>query len=98
MTQAVLFMAIVPLALLLMLAFVLLRGRMSEGVRRRAELGLTLILYPAFILNWAWQAWNDEQQGDWFGFSMMLILVGVFAVQFVLALRTRTLFPRFGKA
>lgn len=95
MTSAILFMSILPLALLLVLAFVLLSGRMSETLRKRIELGLTLILYPAFLLTWAWQALEYQQQGDWFRFSAMLVLVGVFSVQFVLALRTRTLFPRF---
>lgn len=98
MIEAILFMAIVPLALLLMLAFVLLKSRMSEGTRKRAELGLTLVFYPAFILSWAWQAWEYQQQGDWFRVGLYLVLVGVFAVQFVLALRSRTLFPRFRKA
>ncbi|WP_332677764.1 hypothetical protein [Brevundimonas sp.] len=98
MTQAILFTALVPLALLLVLGFVLLSGRMSETVRRRVELGLILIAYPAFILTWAWQAWEYQQEGDWFMVSIMLVLIGSFAVQFVLALRTRTLFPRFRKA
>lgn len=95
MTQAILFTAIIPLALLMVLAFVLLSGRMSEGVRKRVELGLTLIVYPVFVLYWAWQAWDNQQQGDWVGVGLMLILVGLFAVQFVLAPRSRTLFPRF---
>ncbi|KQY75262.1 hypothetical protein [Brevundimonas sp. Root1423] len=98
MTQAILFTALVPLALLLVLGFVLLSGRMSEAVRRRVELGLILIAYPAFILTWASQAWAYQQEGDWFMVSIMLVLIASFAVQFVLALRTRTLFPRFRKA
>lgn len=96
MIQAILFTALVPAALLMVLAFVLLSPRMSDGLRRRAELALTLIFYPVVILTWAWQAWDNQREGDWFAFGMMLILVGVFAAQFVLALRSRTLFPRFG--
>ena len=95
MTQAILFTAIVPLALLMVLAFVLLSGRMSEGVRKRVELGLTLTIYPVFILYWAWQAWDNQRQGDWLGVGLMLFLVGLFAIQFVVALRSGTLFPRF---
>lgn len=98
MTSAILFTAIVPLALLLVLAFVLLSGRMSETVRKRVELGLILIAYPAFILTWAWQAWDSQRVSDWAGFGLNLILVCVFAVQFVVALRSRTLFPRYGQA
>ncbi|MFA4894053.1 hypothetical protein [Brevundimonas sp.] len=96
MTLAILFTALVPAALLMVLAFVLLSGRMSDGLRRRVELGLILIFYPVVILTWAWQAWDNQRQGDWLGFGLMLILVAVFATQFVLALRSRTLFPRFG--
>ena len=96
MTWAILFMAMVPLALLLVLAFVLLSGRMSETVRKRVELGLILIAYPALILTWAWQAWADQRGGDWASFGLNLALVCVFAIQFVAALRSRTLFPRYG--
>ncbi|MDI1325452.1 MAG: hypothetical protein PSV23_01510 [Brevundimonas sp.] len=95
MTLAILFTALVPAALLMVLAFVLLSGRMSDGLRRRVELGLILIFYPVVILTWAWQAWDNQRQGDWLGFGLMLILVAAFATQFVLALRSRTLFPRF---
>ena len=95
MISAILFMALVPLALMLVLAFTLLSGRMSETTRKRVELGLILIVYPAFILTWAWQAWDYQQQADWFRASMYLVLVGAFAVQFVVALRSRTLFPRY---
>ena len=95
MTQAILFQALIALVLLMVLAFVLLSGRMSEGVRKRVELGLTLIVYPVFVLYWAWQAWDNQRQGDWLGVGLMLFLVGLFAIQFVVALRSRTLFPRF---
>ncbi|HVL41407.1 MAG TPA: hypothetical protein VM348_04560 [Brevundimonas sp.] len=96
MIASILFMAIVPLALLLVLAFTLLRGRMSETLRKRVELGLILTVYPAFILHWAWQAWTDHQRGDWSSFGLMVGIGCLFAVQFVVALRTRTLFPRYG--
>jgi len=92
---AILFMAIVPLALLLVLAFNLLSGRMRETMRKPVALGLTLVLYPAFILSGAWWARDNYHEGDWVGFGMMLTLAGVFAIQFVVALRTRSLFPRF---
>ena len=96
MTWAILFMAIVPLALLLVLAFVLLSGRMSEAVRKRVELALILIVYPALILTWVWKVWDDQRAGDWVGFGLNLALVCVFAIQFFAALRSRTLFPRYG--
>lgn len=95
MTSAILFMAIVPLALVLVFVFSLLEGRMSEGLRKRVGLGLTLLLYPALILTFAWQAWDNQQAGDPFGCGVMLVLVCLFTIQFVLAVRTGTLFPRF---
>lgn len=95
MISSILFMAIVPLSLLLVLAFTLLSGRMSDEMRKRVELGLTLIVYPVFIVYWAWQAWENRQQAEWLGFSLYLGLTCLFAVQFVLALRSRSLFPRF---
>ncbi|WP_332639104.1 hypothetical protein [Brevundimonas sp.] len=97
MTSAILFMAIVPLALLLVLAFTLLSGRMSETLRKRVEPGLILTVYPALILYWAWQAWTDQQRGDWAGFGLMAGVGCLFAIQFVVALRSRTLFPRYGR-
>lgn len=96
MIAAILFMAIVPLALLLVLAFTLLSARMSEGLRKRVELGLILTIYPVFVLHWAWQAWTDQQRGDWSSFGLMAGLGCLFAIQFAFALRERTLFPRFG--
>ena len=95
MTSAILFTALIPLALLLVLAFVLLSGRMSETVRKRVELGLILLAYPAFVLTWAWQAWDAQRANDWAGVGLNLVLVVAFAVQFVVALRSRTLFPRY---
>jgi uncharacterized membrane protein YcjF (UPF0283 family) len=95
-TTAILFMAFVPVPLLLVLAFVALGDRMSEPMRKRVELGLTLLLYPALILSGALWAWDNYQEADWVGFGMMLALAGMFAIQFVVALRTRTLFPRYG--
>jgi hypothetical protein len=87
----------VPLALLLVLGFVLLSGRMSQSLRKRVELGLILIVYPALVVTWAWQAWDDQRAGDWAGFGLNLVLVVLFAIQFVIALRARTLFPRYGQ-
>lgn len=95
MSQAIVFMVMVPLALLLVLAFNLLKDRMSEMVRKRVELGLILIIYPAFILTWAWQAWDYQQRSDWPGFWLKLALVVLFTIQFVSAARSGVLFPHF---
>jgi uncharacterized membrane protein len=95
MISAILMMAIVPLALLLVLAFTLMSGRLSEALRKRVELGLILIVYPALILTSAWRAWDDQRVSDWAGLGLSLALVCLFTIQFVVALRTRTLFPRY---
>ena len=97
MTAAILFMAIVPLALLLVLAFTLLSGRMSEGLRKRVQHALILTVYPLLILHWLWQAWERWQTGEWLGLGMYLAIAALFAVQFVISLRTGVLFPRFRK-
>lgn len=96
MTLAIFFMAMVPLALLLVLAFSLLKKRMSDATRKRVELGLTLVVYPVLILSFVWQAWANHQQGDWAGVGLAVAAGCLFVIQLVVALRTRTLFPRYG--
>ena len=95
MTQAILFMAIVPLALLLVLLFALISGHLGEGTRVRIQWALILTVYPLMILHFGWQAWERQQRGDRLGFSIFLVPVGILAIQFVLSLRSGVLFPRF---
>ena len=95
MTQAILFMAIVPLALLLVLLFALISGYLSEGTRVRIQWAMILTVYPLMILHFGWQAWERQQRADWPGFSLFLVAAGIFAFQFVLSLRSGILFPRF---
>ena len=95
MTQAILFMAILPLALLLVLLFVLVSGHLSEGTRVRIQWALMLTLYPLMILYFGWQGWERQQLADWRGFSLYLAGALALAVQLVLAVRSGTLFPRF---
>ncbi|KQY82501.1 MULTISPECIES: hypothetical protein [unclassified Brevundimonas] len=95
MIQAILFMAIVPLAILLVLAFTLLSGRMSDSMRDRVQRALILTVYPLLILHWLWQAWERWQTAEWLGLGMYIAIAALFAVQFVISLRTGVLFPRF---
>jgi len=94
-TKAILFTALVPLALLLVLGFSLLGSRMSETMRKRVELALTLLVYPAMILSGVFWAWDNYQDHDWAGVGLMVAFACMFAIQFVVALRSRTLFPRY---
>lgn len=100
MTQALFFMALVPFAILLVLLFALISGRLSEGARGRLQWAMILTVYPLMILHFGWQAWERQQRADWPGFGVFLVAAGVFAIQFVLSLRSGLLFPRFttGKA
>ena len=95
MTQAVLFMAIVPIAVLLVLLFTLVSGYLSERTRVRVQWAMILTLYPVMILHFSWQAWERQQRADWFGVAMYLIATGILAIQFVLSLRSGKLSPRF---
>jgi hypothetical protein len=45
-----------PAAVLAVLTFVLSSGRMSRPLRRRVELFLMALAFPAFIGFWGWQA------------------------------------------
>ncbi|WIY68508.1 hypothetical protein KB221_10415 [Aquidulcibacter paucihalophilus] len=95
MTQAVLFMAILPLALLLVLLFVLISGHLSERARVRIQWALMLTVYPVMILHFGWQAWERQQRADWLEFSLFLAAALIFALQLVQSVRSGTLFPRF---
>ncbi len=95
MTPAFLFMAIVPFALLMVLVFAMVSGRLSEGVRNRVQWTLILTVYPLMILHFGWQAWERQQGADWPGFGIFLVATGILAIQFVFSLRSGVLFPRF---
>ncbi len=96
MTQAILFMAILPLALLLVLLFVLISGHLSEGSRVRIQWIMMLTVYPLLILHFGWQAWERQQIADWRGFSLFLAAALFFALQLVLSVRSGSFFPRSG--
>ncbi|QTC93047.1 hypothetical protein [Brevundimonas goettingensis] len=56
-------MIVIPAVLLGALAFVLSSGRMSRPLRRRVELFLMAILFPAFLAFWGWQVLEAAQAG-----------------------------------
>ena len=71
MTWAVLFMAMVPLALLLVLAFVLLSGRMSTRLRNIVA-GCGLVVAVSGL---GWTLFSSAARGDWFRFAFFLIVL-----------------------
>ena len=71
MTSAILFMAIVPLALLLVLALVLLSGRMSPRLRNIVA-GCGLVVA---VIGLGWSLFASAARGDWFRFAFFLIVL-----------------------
>ncbi|TPW02113.1 MAG: hypothetical protein FD125_2214 [bacterium] len=97
MTQAVLFMAIVPAVLGSILLFAMVTGYVSERARERLKRALTATLYPFLVLLFSWLAWDAAQQPYWLGFSLNLFAAIVFAVQFILWLRSDSIVSRARK-
>lgn len=93
MTQAVLFMAIVPAALGAILLFALVTGYVSERTRDRLKWALTATLYPLLMLHFSWLAWDAAQQPDALEFSLYLFATVIFTVQLTLWLRSDGLVP-----
>ena len=88
MTQAILFMAIVPAALGSILLFAMVTGYVSERARERIQWAMVLTGYPLMILHFGWEAWERQQRAEWLGFSLFLIGSGIFAAQFIQWLRS----------
>ncbi|HEY0598719.1 hypothetical protein [Brevundimonas sp.] len=94
MIQGLLFMAIVPFALAMVLAFAHISGRMSQRLRTRVEWAMMATLYPLMILYFFWRAWGAWQRADWIEFSLPLVAAVILSAQFVLSLRSGSFFPR----
>lgn len=96
MTQAVLFMAIVPLALLLVLLFAFISGYLSDVTRVRIQWAITLTGYPLLVLYFGWQAWERQQLADWRGLGLYLAAALILALQLVLSVRSVSFLRRSG--
>ena len=86
-TLNVLVMLAIPLALLGVLAIVLVGGRLRPQTRRKVELALLAVLYPAltvFFLWLTWQNWDPVSRGSW----LMAAVVAGFVVGVGLELLT----------
>ncbi|MBU1540192.1 MAG: hypothetical protein KKA37_08075 [Alphaproteobacteria bacterium] len=95
MTQAVLFMAIVPAALGAVLLFALVTGYVSERVRERIQWAMVLTGHPLAVIWFGWEAWERQQRAEWLGFSLFLLGAGLFAAQFIQWLRSGALSSGF---
>lgn len=86
-TLNVLVMLAIPLALLGVLAIVLVSGRLRPQTRRKVELALLAVLYPAltvFFLWLTWQNWDPVSRESW----LMAAVVAGFVVGVGLELLT----------
>jgi len=88
MTKALLFTAVIPLALLAVLALVLISGRLSPTVRRRAEWTTALVALPAFGLYFCWQAWDSVRAGDRLIAGLYVVAAICMLAQVVIAVRS----------
>lgn len=93
MTQAVLFMAIVPIALAMVLALVLFGDRLKPERRTRVERIMAAILYPLITVYWLWRAADLAGDGAVVAAAAMLMVAALFGWIGVQALRTGRLAP-----
>ena len=93
MTQAVLFMAIVPVALAMVLALVLFGSRLKPETRTRVERAMAAVFYPLITLYWLWRAYDFAGEGRGINAAMMIGVGCLFAWMGVRAVRTGRLAP-----
>ncbi len=93
MTQAVIFMAIVPVALLMVLGLVLFGGRLRPETRVRVERAMAGVFYPLITLYWLWRSATFAGEGNLLGAVAMIVVAGVFGWMGVQAVRSGRLAP-----
>ena len=87
MTQALLFTALIPLALLGVLALVVVSGRISPKGRAGIERVMAILLYGTLIGMVGVRAGDYAREGDWFMVAVLVVAAACFGVNAVLALR-----------
>ncbi|MFJ6023634.1 hypothetical protein ACIQC9_03440 [Brevundimonas sp. NPDC092305] len=92
MTQALLFTALIPLALLGVLALVVASGRISPKVRAGIERVMAILLYGTLMRTMGVRAGDYAKDADWFMVAVLVAAAGCFGVNAVLALRRGRLF------
>jgi hypothetical protein len=65
MTTAVIFTALIPISLMLVVGLILLSGAMSAARRRSIERAIIFVLFPAAALLWAWRGVQAYAEHDW---------------------------------
>ena len=97
MTQAILFMAIVPVALLMVLALVLFGGRLKPETRMKVERIMAAVLYPLVTLYWLWRAASFAGEGNVVGALAMVTVAAVFGWMGLQSVRAGRLAPFSGR-
>ena len=83
MTTAVIFTALIPISLLLVVGLILLSGAMSVARRRLMERTIIFVLFPAAALLWAWRGVQAYVEQDWtwvLGSLAMILVTGASSV------------------
>lgn len=93
MTQAVLFMAILPFALAMVLGLALFGGRLKPDTRIKVERGMAAVFYPLITLYWLWRAYDFAGEGRGINAAMMVGVGCLFAWMGVRAVRSGHLAP-----
>lgn len=87
------FMVGLPIAIAMMIAVVLVSGRLKPEVRTRFERGLAAIFYPMAVIYWLWRAVEYSGEGDRLRCVLMAIVAVAFSVLGIRAFRLGRLAP-----
>ncbi|WP_339929711.1 hypothetical protein [uncultured Brevundimonas sp.] len=87
MTTAMIFTALIPVAVALALGAALLGARLEPTLRTRVERVVAAIVYPLFAAFWIWRALIYLDDDNLLMACVMAVLAGFFAVEGVKAFR-----------
>ncbi|GAA0653885.1 hypothetical protein [Brevundimonas lenta] len=90
------FIIAMPLAIAMVLALVLLSGRLKPETRTRVERVMALVFYPMITVYWVWQAATFAGEGRWIKAALMLPVAAIFGWIGLQAVRTGRLAPMSG--
>ena len=93
MTQAVLFMAIVPFALAMVLGLALFGGRLKPDTRVKVERAMAAVFYPLITLYWLWRSATFAGEGASVAALAMIVVAGMFGWMGLQAVRSGRLAP-----
>lgn len=87
MTTAMIFTALIPVAVALVLGAVLFGARLAPARRTRVERAVAVIAFPLFVAFWIWRAltyWGDD---NLLMTCVMAVVAGIFVIEGVKAFR-----------